>query len=113
MEISTRRTGNGIIVDVAGKMDIQNSQEFRKALIATLKLAPMVIVNLQQVPYIDSSGIASLVEGLKESQKLKKRLILYGLSGMARQVLELTRLIKVFEIYETEDQAQHASSAGS
>ena len=112
MEISTRRVEKAITVDVAGKIDIQNSHEFRKALIDTLKLAPVVIVNLQQVPYIDSSGVASLLEAFRESQKLKKRLILYGLSRMARQVLELTKLTKVFEIYETEDQAQRAACAG-
>ena len=64
-----------------------------------------MIVNLEKVPYIDSSGIASLVEGLKASQDQKRRLLLAGLSPMARKVLELTNLTRLFEIYENADQA--------
>jgi anti-sigma B factor antagonist len=60
------------------------------------------------VRYIDSSAIASLVEGLKEAQTLKKRFILFGLSKAARQVLKLTRLISVFEVYDTEAEALNA-----
>jgi anti-anti-sigma regulatory factor len=48
------------------------------------------------------------VEGLKESQGLKNRFILFGLSKPAREVMRLTRLINVFEVYETEAQALEA-----
>ena len=64
-----------------------------------------VMVNLSAVRYIDSSVVASLVEALKASRNLGVRFILFGLSTPAREVLQLSRLIKVFEIYETEDQA--------
>jgi len=64
-----------------------------------------VVVNLSRVRYIDSSGVASLVEGLKASRDLGSRFILIGLTTSARQVLELTRLLKFFEVYEGEAQA--------
>ncbi len=107
MQISTRQTGNATIVDVVGDIDLYNSPEVRKVLLGTLreKRAPRVIVNLQEVKYIDSSGVASLVEGLKVSRELGSRFILYGLSPAAREVLELSRLIRVFEVYENEAQA--------
>ena len=105
METSLRQSGKATIVDVVGDIDLQNSPRLRKLLLETLRLSPRVIVNLGQVRYIDSSGIASLVEGLKESQSLKNRFILFGLSKPAREVLRLTRLISVFEVYETEEQA--------
>jgi len=57
------------------------------------------------VNYIDSAGVASLVEGLKLSRGLKSAFALYGLNKHPREVLELTRLIKVFEIYDTESEA--------
>jgi anti-sigma B factor antagonist len=69
------------------------------------KPAVRVIVNLKSVRYIDSSGVASLVEGLKVSRELGSRFILFGLSPAAREVLELSRLIKIFEVYENEEQA--------
>ena len=62
-------------------------------------------INLSEVKYIDSSGIASLLEVLKEARNSEKRLVLFGLTGAVLQVLQLTRLTGVFEIRETEEQA--------
>jgi anti-sigma B factor antagonist len=62
-------------------------------------------MNLHGVKYIDSSGIASLVEGLKASRDRQTRFILFGLSKSAREVLQLSRLLKLFEIYENEEEA--------
>jgi anti-sigma B factor antagonist len=105
--VSVRRSDQTTIVDVTGDIDLASSPEVRKALLRELreKRAPRLICNLTQVNYIDSSGIASLVEGLKTSRDLGSRLILFGLSPIAREVLRLSRLLTVFEIYETENQA--------
>ncbi len=107
MQISTRQSGDATIVDVQGDIDLYNSPEVRKALLEALreKRAPRVVVNLKGVRYIDSSGVASLVEGLKVSRELGSRFILYGLSPAAREVLELSRLIRVFEVFENENEA--------
>ena len=107
MQIATRQAGESTIVDVVGDIDLYNSPEVRKVLLGLLKekRVPRVVVNLKSVKYIDSSGVASLVEGLKVSRDLRSRFILFGLSPAAREVLELTRLIKVFEVYENEEEA--------
>jgi anti-sigma B factor antagonist len=107
MQISTRQIGNSTIVDVVGDITLYNSPEMRKVLLDLLKVKHVVrlIVNLERVKYIDSAGIASLVEGLKLSRDLKSGFALYGLSPTARQVLELTRLIKVFEVHNNEQEA--------
>ena len=55
--------------------------------------------------YIDSSGVASLVEGLKASRDVGSRMILVGLSPIVQEVLQLSRLLKIFEIYDTEEKA--------
>jgi anti-sigma B factor antagonist len=60
------------------------------------------------VNYIDSSGVASLVEALKASRDVGARLILFGLSPIAYEVLQLSKLLKVFEIYDTEALALEA-----
>lgn len=108
MQISIRLAENATILDVAGNIDLQSSPAMRKALLDHLKVASCVIVNLKGVPYIDSSGIASLVEGLKASRDRKNRLVLVGLTSMATKVLDLTRLTPLFEIHETEEQALEA-----
>ena len=51
------------------------------------------------------AGVASLVEALKASREMKSGFALYGLSRTAREVLELTRLIKVFDVFESEQEA--------
>src|SRR5437870_1203577 len=81
--------------------------ELRKVLLAGLReeRAPRVIVNLREVRYTDSSGVASLVEGLKVSRELGSRLVLLGLSQAVRDVLELSRLNKLSEVCDTEEQA--------
>lgn len=110
MEISTRVTGNATVVDVKGDIDLYNSPEVRRILMSELreKRVPRVVVNLTGVRYVDSSGVASLVEGLKAARDVQSRFILYGLSKSAREVLELSRLIKVFEVYDNEEQALSA-----
>jgi len=107
MDISTRQSGNATVVDVVGDITLYNSPQVRKVLLDLLKekRVPRVVVNLKSVRYIDSAGVASLVEGLKVSRDLKSGFALYGLSRTTREVLELTRLIKVFEVHETEEQA--------
>ena len=112
MDISTRQSGAATIVDVVGDITLYNSPQVRKVLLELLKdkKAPRVIVNLERVRYIDSAGVASLVEGLKLSRDLKSTFALFGLSRTAREVLELTRLIKVFEVYNTEEEALRGGS---
>jgi anti-sigma B factor antagonist len=95
------------IFDVSGDIDLANSPEMRKTLLTEMRdrKTPRVIVNLTKVRYIDSSGVASLVEGLKVSRDLGLRFILFGLSPGAREVLQLSRLLKIFEIHEDEEHA--------
>jgi len=107
VQISARHTDNTTIFDVTGDIDLANSPEVRKALLREVreKRTPRVVMNLSQVRYIDSSGVASLVEGLKASRDVNSRFILFGLSASAREVLQLSRLLKIFEVYDNEDQA--------
>lgn len=107
MNISIRQFVNAAVVDVDGDITLHNSPEVRKALLDLIKQQrlPRVVVNLEKSKYIDSAGVASLVEALKASREMKSGFALYGLSRTAREVLELTRLVKVFEIYDTEQEA--------
>ena len=107
MQISLRRVDTATIFDVTGDIDLANSPEIRKAMLREVRenRAPRVLMNLSGVRYIDSSGVASLIEGLKASRDLGSRFILFGLSGPAREVLRLTRLLEIFEIYDNEESA--------
>jgi len=107
MQISIRSVDDATILDISGDIDLANSPEMRKALLREVRdnRRPRVVLNLSEVRYIDSSGVASLVESLKASRDMGSRFILVGLSGPAREVLQLSRLLKVFETYATEVEA--------
>jgi len=107
VQIAARVAIGGTILDITGDIDLAHSPAMRKALLQEIKekKTPKVFLNLEKVRYIDSSGIASLVEGLKASRDMGSRLILYGLSKTVREVMELSRLQKIFEIHESEAQA--------
>jgi len=108
MASSTRIEKGTTIVDVVGQIDLGSSPALRKTLLESLNGTKSVAINLSAVKYIDSSGIASLVEVLREARNSNKRLVLFGLTGAVLQVLQLTRLTGVFEICETEEQALDA-----
>jgi|SRR5271170_7155473 len=107
MEISTRQFATITVLDLTGDITLQNTPIVRKALLDLLKEKGVTrtIVNLQEVKRIDSAGVASLVEALKASRDHKTGLALYGLSKMVREVLEMTRLLKLFEVYDSEEDA--------
>jgi anti-sigma B factor antagonist len=107
VQISTRRTDKATILDISGDIDLAHSSEVRRILLIEFreKRTPRVIVNLLEVNYIDSSGVASLVEGLKASRDVGSRLILFGLSPIAREVLQLSKLLTIFEICDSEERA--------
>jgi anti-sigma B factor antagonist len=108
MKTETREQTEATIVDVTGDIDMGTSPGLRKTLLESLKQTPRLVINLRGVRYIDSSGIASLVEVLKEARNKEKRLVLFGLNKAVHEVLQLTRLTKIFEIRETEEQALQA-----
>jgi anti-sigma B factor antagonist len=105
--IAARQANGGTILDITGDIDLAHSPEVRKALLQEIKekKTSKVFLNLEKVRYIDSSGIASLVEGLKASRDQGSRLILFGLSKSVREVMELSRLQKIFEIHVSEAEA--------
>jgi anti-sigma B factor antagonist len=107
LKISARHLDKITIFDVSGDIDLATSPELRKALLREFRelKTPRVVLNLAGVRYIDSSGVASLVEGLKASRDVGSRFILFGLNRTIREVLQLSKLVKIFEIYENEEQA--------
>jgi anti-sigma B factor antagonist len=107
VQISARHLGKITIFDVTGDIDLSTSPELRKALLRELRelRMPRVVLNLKSVRYIDSSGVASLVEGLKAARDVGARFVLFGLNTTVREVLQLSRLLKIFETYDSEEQA--------
>jgi anti-sigma B factor antagonist len=105
MKISVRDAGEAKIVEIEGDVDLGTSQDLRRALFDALLKAPKLALNLAAIRYIDSSGIATLIEVLKDSQRRNKEFVLYGLSPAVQQVFHLTHVIRIFQVFQTEEEA--------
>ena len=106
MEIKERTKKDFIILDINGQIDMQTSPALREVLKQKLdNKGPKLLVNFSKVQFIDSSGIATLVEALKNSRSKKGILRLFGLSHSVKSVFQLAQLDKVFEVFNSENQA--------
>ena len=107
MQAITRRLAKISVIDISGDIDLSSSPQLRGALLKELKESKpsRLALNLTAVRYIDSSGIASLIEGLKAARDAKVRYVLFGLNQTVREVMQLSKLVKVFEIVDNEEQA--------
>ena len=107
MKISTRHLGKTTIFDLSGDIDFVNSSEVRQSVLREIREAhtPRLVLNLRQVRYIDSSGIATLIEVLKDSKRLNKEFVLFGLSPAVEDVFRLTHVIRIFQVFQTEQEA--------
>ena len=105
MTTSIRAAGTTRIVDVNGEIDLRSSASLREILFESLEGTGRLAVNLAAAKYIDSSGIATLIEVLKEAQRRQKEFVLFSLSTAARDVFKLTHVIKVFRIFDDESEA--------
>jgi anti-sigma B factor antagonist len=105
MKMSVREAGETKIVEVEGGVDLRTSPDLRRTLFETLIEAPKMAVNLAAVRYIDSSGIATLLEVLKDSQRRNKQFVLFGLTPVVQQVFRLTHVNGIFQAFPTEEEA--------
>jgi len=89
------------VMQLNGEVDLSNSSSIKKCLLDFLKNGHSVIVDFLNLKYIDSSGMAVLVEGLNVANKKNLSIYITSANGSPLQVLELTRLNQVFQIYES------------
>lgn len=89
------------VLHLTGEVDLSNSSLVRSALLKILIDGKSVIVDFTDLEYIDSSGMATLVEALNIAKCSKLSLIIIGANGAPKQVLELTRLNQVFTIIDS------------
>ena len=98
---------DSLIVAIKGEIDLQTSPELRVALIDLLarSKAKKMILNLSQVPYMDSSAIAVLVELLKKVNARGGKIWLTELQPRVKGLLEIVRLNTIFSLAATDAEA--------
>ena len=106
MQVTERVNRDIVICDITGDIDINSSPQIRSEfdkLIA--KKIMKIIINLQGVSYVDSSGLATLVEMLKRTKGYSGKLLLSNLSDKVKSLFEITKLERLFDIYDDEEDA--------
>lgn len=103
MQVSLRTEPGFNVLRLEGDVDLQASPAARKQILDSLKSGTHLLVDLSAVNYMDSSGIASLVEGLQAARSQGVQFGLLSVSQSVLQVLKLARLDKVFPLYDASD----------
>ncbi len=111
--VKAGKKGNVGVITVEGEVDMFTSPNLRDKLVAFFKQGVQgIVVNLSLVSFMDSSGIATLVEGLQWSKKTNRSFVLTGLGSNVMNALCLTKLDKVFTIETDTDTAMKGLEEG-
>ena len=98
LEIAVRDGEEGITMRLCGRLNIDSSPALRDQLLASLQSQSSrpIIVDFSDVSYVDSSGIATLIEGLKMARQAQTTLCLHGLQGRLLHLFQVTGMAALF-----------------
>jgi anti-sigma B factor antagonist len=106
MELKIRRNKEIYIIDILGEMDLYNSFKLKELLMKMIeKKIERFIINMEDVEYIDSSGIGALIFISSTIKKMNLRLAITNIHGTVKKVIELTKLTNYFPITPTLEEA--------
>lgn len=106
MNITQKQQDEIQILEVSGELDFHSTPQLREKMQEMAdKQQGKIVVNLKQVSYIDSSGLATFVELLQKVKRYNGKLILADLAPAVRGVFEIAKLDSVFELVGTQDEA--------
>lgn len=106
MDITKRTKGEIVVLDILGEIDLYNAPEIKDIINGLIEQKKFnVIINLEKVTYIDSSGIGALISSLSNLKKYQGGLKIINVYASVRKVFELTKLTSFFEIFDSEDTA--------
>lgn len=99
MQIDTSIVNNQVIVDLSGGLYVEGAELLREKLIKYMEKGQKhFLVKMHKVDYIDSSGLGVLVSIHKRTQQCNGSLVITGTTGFVKELFELTRLNKVFDM---------------
>ena len=100
LTISVDQVGTGAVVRLSGRVDVDSSPDLRDRLRTLLSEEPLlqtIIVDLAGVSYIETSGVATLIEALRSARQHQASFRLQGLAGAALRLFEVTGVLALFE----------------
>lgn len=105
--VEIKKVDDYIFAILKGELDAYHSIEFKEKMIEAIKgNGKKALIDMTGLSYIDSAGLGALVSLLKRSSESSKELRIFGLKGNVKKVFELTRLNRVFKIFDTVEEAK-------
>ena len=109
IDIESLENGNGIIVHiVCQQLDAGNVKAFKELIQPHLETNQAVLLNMQQVEFVDSSGLGALLSCLRTMNNKHGQLKLYAMAAPVHALFELVRMHRIFAIYNKQDEAEAA-----
>jgi len=106
MAVKTESKNGLMVCYIEGDVDINSSPDLKKVFDKLIsKKTPKIVINLVKVPYVDSSGLATLVGILKDMRAYGGKMRLAHVSPKIKSLFEITKLDKLFEIMASEEEA--------
>ena len=106
MKIEEQRHNDVVVCLPEGEININNSPQLRKAFDDIIKRnEKKILVDFSKISYIDSSGLATLIEMHQRLKKIGGKLRFSGMDQKVKNVFEITKLHKLFEIFDTQETA--------
>ncbi len=106
MNIESTKLDKAVLVRVSGRMDAENSPQFQQACEGWLAQGEThLAVDLSELTYVSSMGLGCFLAVAKAIQGKAGSMVLVGLHGLPKQVFELTRLIALFPVFESTEEA--------
>ncbi len=106
VEIHHTEESGAHVLQIEGEIDLHASPKLRAALHECVgKKTPLVLIDFSGVKYIDSSGLATLVEHVRDSKAMVGKIALFGLQPKVKMVFELVRLNELFTLADSKDAA--------
>ena len=115
LKLNVRTLNDGIIViDCAGRIVFgEETAELRDRVRALLTEGSRLVLNLADVSYIDSGGLGTLVSLFITARNSRAGIKLARLTQRVGDVLQITKLLTVFDVYDSEEQAVHSFRKGA
>ncbi len=107
MDIAQRDSGEVTILDLTGKLTIGEDTDKLRDKVNSLLLEgnTKVVLNLGGVPYVDSAGLGELVRTHSTAKKNGGQVVLLSVTERIKDLLSITKLLSVFDSFETEQEA--------
>jgi len=107
MDLNLKKSGNAVVIYLAGRLDVHLSADIEKEINKLINTEPdsHFVLNLKDVEYMSSSGLRIFVSTMRILKEKKRKLVLCNMNSAVKKIFEVVELTDMFDIFNTEAEA--------